>query len=114
MTIQDGADNGFALGGAYAHLAVADTAGALRLLKTFRDSTWVKTPMMDQLGPGFSFSGMLWARTFLLLGDLSAATGQRADAIGAYRRFVQMWQGADLELQPLVARARAAIASLGG
>ncbi len=114
VTVQDGADNGFALAGAYAHLAVADTIGALRMLKVFRDSTWLKTPILDQLGAGFSFSGMLWARTFLLLGDLEAGVGAGKEAVAAYRRFVDLWQGADAVLQPQVARARAAIASLGG
>ncbi len=113
-SVQDGADNGFALAGALAHLAVADTSGALRALRTFQASTWLKTPILDRLGAGFAFSGMLWARTFLLLGDLEAATGRRAEAVAAYRKFVQMWQGADLELQPMVARARAALAQLGG
>ncbi len=111
---RDGADNGFALAGAFAHLAVADTAGALRLLRDFQSTTWMKTPMLDPIGPGFTFSGMLWARTFLLLGDLEAGTGHRAEAIAAYRRFVRMWDEADPELQPQVSRARAAIANLGG
>lgn len=114
VLVQDGADNGFALAGAQAHLAVADTAGALRLLRNFQSATWLKTPILDNLGAGFAFSGMLWPRTFLLLGDLEAATGQRASALVAYRRFVRLWQGADPEFQPEVARARAAISSLGG
>jgi TolB-like protein len=114
VLVQDGADNGFALTGAYGHLAVADTVGALRLLRNFQSTTWPKTPILDNLGAGFTFSGMLWARTFLLLGDLETATGQPPAALAAYRRFVRLWQGADPEFQPDVARARAAISSLGG
>ncbi|HEV8198367.1 MAG TPA: hypothetical protein VGP87_17110 [Gemmatimonadales bacterium] len=113
-SLKDEADNGLALQGALAHLVVADTTGALVLLRNFQSTTWLKSPLLDQLGPGFSFSGMLWAPTFLLLGDLEAATGHREAAVSAYRRFVGLWQQADPELQPQVARARAAIARLGG
>lgn len=110
--IQDGPDNGFALSGAYAHLVVADTAGALRLLRSFRDQTWARTPLLDQLGSGFNFAGMLWPRTFILLGDLSAATGQRADALAAYRRALRFWATPDSDLAAEVLRVKAAVEAL--
>ena len=69
--------------------------------------------MLDQLSNGFTFSGMLWPRTFLLLGDLEAASGNRAAAVRAYQTFVGMWQSGDPEVQPMVRRAKEAIARLG-
>jgi len=107
-------DNGLALAGAYGHLVIADTAGALRWLRTFRDSTWLRSTQLESMAQGFAFQGLLWPRTFLLLGDLAAATGQRDEAVQAYRRFVGMWDKGDPEVQPMVQRARAALARLGG
>lgn len=112
-SLSDDADNGFALAGAYGHLAANDTAGALVHLRRFQSVTWSKTPMLDQLSNGFTFSGMLWPRTFLLLGDLEAASGNRAAAVRAYQTFVGMWQSGDPEVQPMVRRAKEAIARLG-
>jgi DNA-binding SARP family transcriptional activator len=40
--------------------------------------------------------------------------GDSARAVAHYRRFVELWQEADPELQPMVAAARHRIASLGG
>jgi tetratricopeptide (TPR) repeat protein len=109
---RDDSDMGYALLGANAHLVIGDTAGALNHLRAFRDITWAHTPALDQLGPGLAFSGMLWPRTLLLLADLAAATGQREEAARAYRLFVEMWEHGDPEVQPIVQRARAALAGL--
>lgn len=111
---QDEPDNGLSLVGAYGHLSLADTAGALVALRRFRDVTWRHTSILDQLVGGFAFAGMLWPRTFLLLGDLAAATGRREGAADAYRKFIGMWETGDPEVQPMVERARAALAKLGG
>ena len=46
------------------------------------------------------------------LGVLHARKGNVADAISWYERFVQIWSGADFELQPRVDAARAAIREL--
>ena len=110
---RDEADAGEAIVAAEAHLVLMDTAGALARLRTFRDNTWAMTPIIGQIGIGFGQVGMLWPRTFLLLGDLAAASGSRAEAAQGYRRFIGMWDGGDAETQPLVQRARAALASLG-
>jgi eukaryotic-like serine/threonine-protein kinase len=109
---EDG-DHGLAIVSAEAHLVLHDTAGALARLRVFRDVTWRVTPLVEQVAPGFGQTGMLWPRTFLLLGDLAAATGARAEAALAYRRFIGMWDGGDAETQPMVQRARTALASLG-
>ena len=111
---QDEPDNGLSLTGAHGHLMVADTAGALASLLRFRDVTWRHSSILDQIGGGFAFAGMLWPRTFLLLGDLAAATGRRDVAADAYRKFIGMWGQGEPNVQPLVARARAALAKLGG
>jgi len=69
--------------------------------------------MLDMISNGFTFAGMLWPRTFLLLGDLEAATGNRQAAVGAYQIFLGMWQSGDPEVQPMVRRAREALTRLG-
>jgi TolB-like protein len=107
-------DAGFALARANAHLILGDSAGALAAMRLFRDSTFVHSPLLSQISPGFTFEGMVWARSFLLLGDLAAAAGQRDEARRAYQMFVAMWQGGDDEVQPLVRRARESLGRLGG
>jgi tetratricopeptide (TPR) repeat protein/TolB-like protein len=109
----DEPDIGYSLLSANAHLLLGDSLVALQRLRRFRDETWKRTPMNSQILTGFSMSGTLWARSFLQLGDLAAAQGQRAEAADAYRRFIGMWQHADPEAQPLVQRARDALARLG-
>jgi tetratricopeptide (TPR) repeat protein/TolB-like protein len=110
---QDEPEDGASLLSANAHLLVSDSAAALARLRRFRDATWYRTPILSSMATGLAFSGMIWARSFLLLGDLAAAQGQRAEAADAYRRFIGMWQHADPEAQPLVQRARDALARLG-
>jgi len=111
-SLTEEADNGLALAGAYGHLAVNDTLGALIHLRRFQAVTWLKTPILEQISSGFTFSGMLWPRTFLLLADLEAASGNRPAAVRAYQSFVGMWQSGDPEVQPMVRRAREAITRL--
>lgn len=114
VSLQDEPDNGMALSGAFGHLLMADTAGALARLRLFRDVTWPHSYVLDQVTAGFAFEGMLWPRTFLLLGDLAAARGHRDEAAQAYRVFLGMWEHGDPEVQPQVQRAREALARLGG
>jgi hypothetical protein len=109
----DVADGSFALASALLHLTIRDTASALAVLRRFRDVTWRTTGILDPLGPGFGRTGMIWPRILLLLGDLEAASGDAARAIDAYRRFVELWQGADPENQPTVVRVREALQRLG-
>ena len=116
MTIgfQDEPDDGLAMAGALGHLLVADTAGALAQLRAFRDVTFKHTTLVDQVAGGFAFTGMLWPRSFLLLGELEEAAGNRPAAADAYRRFLGMWSKGEPAVQPMVARARAALARIGG
>ncbi len=106
-------DNGAAIVSIEGHLLLRDTAVALRRLRTFHDRTLLYTPLTGQIAPGFGQTGMLWPRMFLLLGNLAAATGARDDARAAYRRFIALWEHGDREVQPLVQRARQALAGLG-
>ncbi len=48
----------------------------------------------------------------LARGRIAEAAGDRAAAAGHYERFVELWRGADPELQPRVEEARQAIARL--
>ena len=46
------------------------------------------------------------------LGELLEARGDRRAALGAYLKFVELWKGADAELQGKVAEVRLRIARL--
>ena len=106
-------DNGLALLGIEAHLAVHDSAGAMRWFTHFTEQTWNQSPIMDQPASGFVFEGLLWPRLFLRGGDLAAGLGQRDVATRAYRAVVGYWAHGDADVQPFVQRARAALARLG-
>ena len=46
------------------------------------------------------------ARTYLRLGELYEAKGDRAKSMDYYTKFIDLWKDADIELQPTVAEAR--------
>ena len=52
------------------------------------------------------------ARMLFRLGELHEARGERQRAADRYGAFVELWQGADAELQPRVAEARRRLAAL--
>ena len=107
-------DAGFTFLSARAHLIRGDTAGALRQLTSFSDSTRRVTPLLAGLGAVQpAYVGLVWPRAFLQLADLLAARGQREEAAQAYRRTIALWSAGDPEVQSVVARARAALARLG-
>ena len=76
-----------------------------------------------RLWPGYSLNdGNLWrlgsavpvvGRAWLLYADLAMARGARDEARRGYRFVVGLWEHGDAPVQPLVARARAALAQLG-
>ena len=109
---RDDGDHGLTIVSAEGHLVLHDTTGALARLRVFRDVTWRNTPILEQIAQGFGQTGMVWPRTFLLLGDLAAATGARTEAADAYRRFTGMWDRGDAQAQPMVQRARQSLAAL--
>ena len=110
-TLTDSPDNGFRLLSARAHVLLGDTAAARRQLRSFADSTWRITPPLTPVGSG-GVAMMLWPRMFLLQADLAAAAGDRAEAAQAYRRVIGFWEDGDPEVQPVVRRAREALARL--
>ncbi|HET7233643.1 MAG TPA: BTAD domain-containing putative transcriptional regulator [Longimicrobium sp.] len=58
-------------------------------------------------------AGLAWlAPAHLARAELCEQLGRRGEAADHYARFVALWNGADPELQPLVARARERLAAL--
>jgi serine/threonine-protein kinase len=70
---------------------------------------YVDTPAMGHL----ELDQMYLAGAYTRLGELDEARGDRARAAAAYTRFLQLWQGADPELQPVVTQVRRRLAALG-
>jgi hypothetical protein len=98
---------------ARAHLFLGDTATARRTLRLFADSTLRTTPLLTPLGSlQPAYAGMVWPRMFLLQADLAAVAGDRAEATQGYRRVIGLWEDGDAEVQPVVRRAREALARL--
>jgi hypothetical protein len=107
-------ENGSLLLSAEAHLVLGDSAVALDRLVEFEEHRWRFQPSYYNLWPqGLMLSSLLWGRTWLLMGDLAAAQNRNDVAIRGYRRVVGMWGAGDAEVQPAVARARAALTRLG-
>jgi tetratricopeptide (TPR) repeat protein len=106
-------ENGLLLSAALGYLELRDSATALARLLDFKRRFPYLQPNERPVG-GFVFGSMLWPRTFLLLGDIAAALGRNEEAVAAYRRAAGLWQSGDADVQPLVQRARAAAARLGG
>lgn len=109
-------DDGGWLFAAESYLAVGDSARSLALMLEWR-RRWNTTPkhfsqrVLDQ---NFLFAlPRLYGRMWLLLGDLAAAGNQPAEARRAYRMVINLWEQGDPPVQTLVARARAALATLG-
>jgi serine/threonine-protein kinase len=61
-----------------------------------------------------SYEGLVpWIVAYYHLGMICERLGERADAVRAYQRFVELWGEADPEVQPRVADARRRIVQLG-
>jgi tetratricopeptide (TPR) repeat protein len=101
---------------AESHLALGDSARALaHMLDWLR--RWHTSPkafndrILDQ---NFAFAvPRLYGRMWLLLADLAAAANRRDEARRAFRMVINLWEQGDAPVQPLVTRARAALATLG-
>lgn len=110
-------DDGGWLFSTEAHAELGDTIGALERMRDFaRRWVFIASQLDNRILEQWyfqAFSARLWGRTWLLYGDLAMAAGQRADARRAYRAVVGLWQGGEPAVQPIVARARAALAQLG-
>jgi tetratricopeptide (TPR) repeat protein len=108
---------------AESHAALGDTLGAWVQIEPFarRFSTYdvYMTAFWDPLTFGTDNSPLyrtfgVFGRAWLLYADLALATGHREEAKRGYRAVVGMWQNGDAPVQPLVQRAREALAKLGG
>ena len=71
---------------------------------------YLTTPWLNRLG--FD-SRNLW-KAYQRLGELHEARGDREKAVDYYGRLVELWKGADAELQPIVDDVKARIARLVG
>ena len=98
---------------AEAWLVLRDTASALRSVRFALDRSTAMSQYFPQQQPSGIPPVYFVPRTMLLRADLAAATGQRDEARLWYRRFIDIWATADPILQPLVERARKALAALG-
>ena len=108
-----GSDSGFATMAADAYLLLRDSAAALSVLRRSLDTLTATTILMPLQNQG-SNAAFFYPRQMLLRADLAAALGFRDEARTWYRRFIDLWATAQPELQPVVERARRALAALGG
>lgn len=96
-------------------LAMEDSVGALARLRFATDSI---LPFQYNSGTGVAGAGLYYKplaapRVMLYRADLEAAIGSPAEAKLWYGRVLDLWGDADPELQPTVARIRAARDRLG-
>jgi tetratricopeptide (TPR) repeat protein len=108
-----GNDTGYTLVAAEAYLALRDTTAALRTLRYGLDTAMATAQYFPMQGGGFT-PGYTAPRIMLLRADLAAARGLKDEARLWYKRFIDAWSTAAPELQPVVARARASYAGVGG
>jgi TolB-like protein len=93
-------------------LALGDSVAALRTVRFVVDSAALRAVYFPAQSQGFTAAAFM-PRLMLLRADLAAAAGQRDEARTWYGRFIDLWSTATADLQPVVARARAARAALG-
>jgi hypothetical protein len=108
-------DAGFSVIAAHAFLLLGDSVSALRMARFFVDTSMASLSFSSgfitnvvPLGPA-----PFVPRMMLLRADLATAAGQREEARLWYARVLDLWADADAELQPTVARVRAAVSALG-
>lgn len=94
-------------------LMIGDTTRARADLSRLETEFWPGEPLDGGESGSYSVRPAMWGRVFLLQGDLAAAQHDRATMIRAFQRVVGLWSTGDAEVQPAVARARAALASAG-
>jgi hypothetical protein len=108
-------DDGGWMFAAETYAALGDSARAFAVMLDWR-RRWpntLKHPNQRILDQNIYVSmPRLFGREWLLLGDLALARGDRVEARNAYQMVVRLWEGGDAPVQPLVARARAALATL--
>ena len=99
---------------AYAYLALGDSSSALRMARFFVDSSMARMSIASNFITGLVpvVGAPLWPRMMLMRADLAAAAKQTEEAAKWYDSVLSLWANADTELQPEVARIRAARAKL--
>jgi tetratricopeptide (TPR) repeat protein len=106
-----GPDTAFTIVAAQAYLALRDSAAALKVLRFGLDTAAINSPYFP-LGQQGTGAATFAPRMMLMRADLAAALGHRDEARLFYRRFVDAFNKAAPELQPVVDRARKALAAL--
>ena len=106
-----GADTGYTLVAAEAYLALGDSAAALSVLQ-FGLDTAAATSTYFAIGQQGAGAANFVPRMLLMRAELAAALGSRDEARRFYQRFVGAFDKAAPELQPVVERARKALATL--
>jgi tetratricopeptide (TPR) repeat protein/TolB-like protein len=112
-------DQATAVIAADAALAANDTATARRMTRFFVDSVM---PTASWMATGTPIGGtedlqarwLMLPRMMLLRAELADAAGDIEEAREWYGKVLSLWSGADLDLQPTVARIRAAFGRVGG
>ena len=96
-------------------LWLGDTATALARLREFERRLPYLNPLSNYLQQLGNLAGNMqtWGRTYLRLADAAASQGDRATAARNYRRVIDLWSNADPAFQPIVQRAREALARFG-
>jgi hypothetical protein len=108
-------DDGGWLFDAEAYLDLGDSATAFQRMQEFgrRWGASILGAYIMEMRYFQSTTPRLWGRTWLLYGDLAMARNQSADARRAYKMVVGLWEHGEPPVQPMVARARTALAQLG-
>ena len=113
----DDLDDGGLLFAAESHLELADSAAALSRMQEYV-RRWPSVVGNQSYIHGYFYSlltasARLAGRAWLLYADLAMARGLRDEARRGYRFVLGLWDSGEPPVQPLVARARAALARLG-
>ena len=107
-------ENGWLGIAAEGYLALRDSAKALRVARFFVDTAMALSPLGIQFSNANNMTfAVFWPRMILLRANLAAALGYPDEAKKWYDWMLDFWSTADEQLQPDLARIRAARAKLG-
>lgn len=113
--------DGHELFSAESHLELGDTLTAWARIEPFgRRWAGYSSLSSSRVGyfwdshPNFTPALRVTGRAWLLYADLAMATGHRDEAHRGYKMIAGMWEHGDPPVQPLVHRAKVALAKLGG
>ena len=98
-----------------AYLILGDSTSALRMARFATDSSMVRMGLATTVVAGIvpTYGSPVWPRMMLKRADLAAARGFRDEAREWYTKVLSLWENADPEMQPFVARIRASLAKVG-